>query len=268
MSLVLIIVAVIVVVIIAVTVFAEQILQKFILFHPPNRTPIQYTGYSFDVDKKRTVFAWKTFGKRLTKDAPVLVYYHGNACSIPQLEPFLGALAIKLGCSVVAPEYPGYYEQSSLFSTAAEFFDYHDKLFASVLNGRNDCIIVGQSLGSSVATWIASRYGCKQLSLICPFSSITDTMAYHVPLLKYIPRGLIFKSMPHAYDNTYWLSTLPEHTVVTIDHGEKDTVIPYQQSETLKQTAEQANLHVSVQYHPYCDHNNLNVLQILEDRCS
>ena len=80
-------------------------------------------------------------------------------------------------------EYPGYEDrpalpsQKSLFNAADEAFH--------MLPGKQPIYLVGESLGSGVASYLAGTYSNKisGVVLISPFTSLTDVAQSHFPLL-------------------------------------------------------------------------------------
>lgn len=142
------------------------------------------------------IIGWKS---RETSDRRVVVF-HGNAGhalhriyyvqgfqSVPDRPPW----------QVFLFEYPGYGarpgspSEKIIKAAAAE---------AILELGEGSVYLVGESLGSGVATYLASRFPdrIKGIWLITPFTSLADVAAYHYP---YLPvRLLLRERYPAARD--------------------------------------------------------------------
>ena len=109
---------------------------------------------------------------------------------------------------------------------------------------KENIIIYGKSLGTGVASWLASRVGCRQLILETPYYSMTSMTRHYVPIY---PASLMRYSFP--------VNEYLQHVKVpvTIFHGTSDEVIPYKQSAKLKEELNRIDL-ITV---PRGRHNNL-----------
>ncbi len=118
-----------------------------------------------------------------------ILYFGGNANNA--LEFF--SIAKDFNKNVVVMNYPGYGRsagkpsQSAIFEAALKVFD-HFK------NHHN--ILIGRSLGTAVASYIASKRDVEKIVLITPFHSIT-----HIAKLRYpiYPISLILKHPFETY---------------------------------------------------------------------
>jgi pimeloyl-ACP methyl ester carboxylesterase len=115
-------------------------------------------------------------------------------------------------------EYPGYEDrpgspsQMGLFDAAEEAFH--------TLPGDRPVYLVGESLGSGVASYLAGTYSNKiaGIVLVSPFNSLTDVAQYHFPLLPM--RWLLTDRFP----SEQYLQNYRGKLGVTVDG--KDTVVP------------------------------------------
>jgi pimeloyl-ACP methyl ester carboxylesterase len=105
-------------------------------------------------------------------------------------------------------------------------------------------IIYGKSLGTGVASYLASTKPCKQLILETPYYSMTSMTRHYVPVY---PATLMKYSFPI---NEYLQKV---KVPVTVFHGTSDEVIPYKQSTKLKNETPDIDL-ITV---PGGKHNNL-----------
>ena len=115
-------------------------------------------------------------------EGAVLVMY-GNGSTATGSGRYAVEIQAVAACDVFILEYPGYEDrpgspsQQSLFAAADEAL--HS------LPGDRPIYLVGESLGSGVASYLAGSYSNKiaGLILISPFNSLTAVAQHHYPLL-------------------------------------------------------------------------------------
>lgn len=121
------------------------------------------------------------------KGEPLLVYYGGNAMDISMMLPYLD----RFPHAKLLVNYRGY-GLSTGSPTEQDIMGDSLAILDSVLKetGRtpDDVILVGQSLGSGVATQIASVRNVKKLVLLVPFDSLLETAR---GLFPYLPVKLL-----------------------------------------------------------------------------
>ena len=103
--------------------------------------------------------------------ADAVIYFGGNAEDVSQDVPEL-ADAFP-GRAIFALHYPGY-GGSSGSPTEKDIFAAARALFDQVQAVHPNVVIIGRSLGSGVATWLASKENIERLVLITPFDSLGD----------------------------------------------------------------------------------------------
>ena len=91
---------------------------------------------------------------------------------------------------------------------------------------ENKIIITGYSLGSGMASWLASNNRPQQLVMIAPYFSFYDLKDHYIPI--YIPD--LFVRYP--LDSGTHLKGV--ECPITLFHGTRDRVIPYDSSEKLR----------------------------------
>lgn len=116
------------------------------------------------------------------KGQPLLVYYGGNAMDISMMLPYLD----RFPHAKLLVNYRGY-GLSTGIPTEQDIMGDSLAILDSVLKetGRtpDDVILVGQSLGSGVATQVASVRHVKKLVLLVPFDSLLETARGLFPYL-------------------------------------------------------------------------------------
>ncbi len=172
-----------------------------------------------------------------------LVYSHGNATDLGQIEPRLQELRERLGVSVLAWDYPGYGQTGGLpgepatLRGARAVADYATR----VLGVPADRLVAyGHSLGGGAAVEMASSWPCAGLVLQSAFTS-----AFRVRL----------SVNPFPFDKFDNLARLRRvRCPVLVIHGTADTLIPFAHGEQLLAAAPGRKAHLWV---PGAGHNDL-----------
>lgn len=125
------------------------------------------------------------------------------------------------GVGFLALSYRGYAgstgtpSEEGLFTDAATAYDW----LAAQGYGPEQIVIHGHSLGSGVATWLATQRPARALILEAPFTAASDVGQERYPLL---PVSLLMKD---KYLSRNRIKDV--HIPVLIVHGDRDTVIPF-----------------------------------------
>lgn len=190
-----------------------------------------------------------------------LIFFHGNGDSLRGAVAATGALAAA-GYGVLLPEYRGYGGNPG---TPTEDGLYRDGEAAlrwltdeHVPLGR--IVLVGNSLGSGVATELASKHPVAGLVLISGFTSLADVAAAH---MRIFPVRLLLKD---RYENAAKLPFVAGRVLVL--HGLDDTLIPPGHGTALARAATRSSLKLvpeaghELAYLPACQ---AAILQWLEE---
>ena len=125
-----------------------------------------------------------------------LIYFGGNAEIVPLTLPELTRTFP--GRALYLPHYRGYGGSSGSPSEAAFFADAL-AVYDMVRQTHDDIAVMGRSLGSAVATYLAAHRSVSRLVLVTPFDSLETVAAGHYPLF---PVRLLlrdrFESRTHA----------------------------------------------------------------------
>lgn len=146
--------------------------------------------------------------------APVLLWSHGNAEDAGALGPLVTALRAE-GFAILAYDYPGYGlsegtpDEEGCYDAIAAAYQF---LTQQQNIPSRDIVLVGQSVGSGPACWLAEREDARALVLISPFRSAYRTVT-RIPL---IPGD--------KFENIRRIARVDEPLVVI--HGEHDRTIP------------------------------------------
>ena len=145
------------------------------------------------------------------ENCPLVLYFSGNANNVIE---FLDTVAPKIkNYNFLGFNYPGYVNSEGT-PNEKNFYLVADEIFKKY---KPD-FIIGRSIGSAVASYLASKYKFKGLVLITPFDSIVSIAKQKYP---FIPVDLLLK---HKFPEAEFLSKSSVPTVVIA--LKNDDVIP------------------------------------------
>jgi uncharacterized protein len=185
--------------------------------------------------------------------APLVLYFGGNA---EEVSWQLRARAWPAPWSLALVNYRGYGtsegspSESDLFADALLVFD--------ALAQRPDVdpariALIGRSLGSGVATFVASERPVRGVALISPFDSVTEVARHHYP---WLPVRLLLR---HPFDS---LSRAPQiQTPLAVFAGGRDGVVPPAHSRRLFEAWAGAKRWIEI---PEADHGDISIYPAFE----
>ena len=152
---------------------------------------------------------------------------HGNAGNISHRLGYL-TMFNRLGYSVLLFDYRGYGKSGGSPGEEGTYLD-AKAAWQHLTEARNlksqDIVIVGESLGGGVATWLALKYPPRALVLASTFTSVPDMGAQVYP---WLPVRLLARIV---YDN---IARIREIQVpVMIAHSRGDDIIPFAHGQAL-----------------------------------
>ena len=216
------------------------LLQRNLLFYPvPASDGIQEEAIVF---KNDDILLHGWILKRGQKKA--LIYFGGNSeditDNIDQFKKLFKDYTIYL------INYRGYGEsqgkptQQGLFSDALSIYD-------QILNQHSSISLMGRSLGSGVAVYLASKRDIEQLFLLTPFDSVAEIAQTHYP---YFPVRYLVKD---RFDSATYAKNIETPTLII--SAEFDQVIPVKHAEKLRDQFTRAR--VSYRLIAGAEHNNV-----------
>jgi alpha-beta hydrolase superfamily lysophospholipase len=162
----------------------------------------------------------------LSKPKGVVLFFHGNMENVEHYRQYVPIFTAK-GYSLWMVDYPGFGKSTGKRS---EERMYKDAIFmyehAIQQFDPSQISIYGKSIGTGVASYLASVKNADQLILESPYYSI-EALAKH-----YLPVYPVSWLTNYSFPIRAYLHGLKMHT--TIFHGTDDEVIPYTQSVRLK----------------------------------
>jgi fermentation-respiration switch protein FrsA (DUF1100 family) len=166
---------------------------------------------------------------------PTLLFFHGNGSGLADSEQAMHAFAPR-GYGVLLSEYRGYGGNTG---SPTEQGLYRDGDAAFVWLAQHDIapgrvVIIGNSLGSGVATEMAARHHPAALVLISGFASMAGVAQSHYP---FVPAGLLLRD---RYDNAAKLRSVS--SPILLLHGTADTLVPASNAQALARAKPMATL--------------------------
>ncbi len=157
---------------------------------------------------------------------PVFLFLHGQGAAL-ELGKWRYIRMHKQGVGYLALAYRGFSQSTGTPSEKGletDVLTAYDWLRAKGFRDQ-DIVIHGHSLGTGVATWLATQRPARAVILEAPFTAASDVGAEEYP---YVPVALL---MTDKFLNRDRIKDV--HIPVLIAHGDKDSVIPFAQGERL-----------------------------------
>lgn len=208
--------------------------QENMLFHP-EQLPKEYV-FEFD-EPFEEVYQSGEGGVQLhglhfpVQNAKgVILYFHGNAGSVRRWGE-ITSFFTKKGYAVIVMDYRNYGKSETASTKVPDpeqaLYDDSDVwyAFAKANYPESQIHVYGRSLGTTFATYVASKNNPKNLTLETPFYSIEDEASSRFPWLP-IKRLLKYKMATYTYINDV---SCP----ITVFHGTDDEVVDYTHGQKL-----------------------------------
>ncbi|WP_456488920.1 alpha/beta hydrolase [Caminibacter pacificus] len=164
-------------------------------------------------------------GKRLEgaylenkKGAPLVLYFSGNANNVIE---FIDNIAVNIkDYNFLGFNYPGY-----AGSEGEPCEEYILKYALEIFDKYKPQILIGRSLGTAVATYVAANRDVEKLVLITPFDSIEHIAQIRYPVL---PISLLLK---HKFKEVEWIKNVKAPVSVLL--VKNDDIIPQKSIDNL-----------------------------------
>lgn len=168
-------------------------------------------------------------------DAPkgVILYFHGNAGDLSRWG-LIAESFVELQYDVFIMDYRTYgkstgkLSEKALYEDAQSCYEYLLKHY-----DESEITIFGRSLGTGIATHVASQNNPKQLILETPYYSMIDVAQHKFPFLP-IKHLLKYKFLTFEYIQNV-------KCPITIFHGTEDSVVPFESGKKLFDLIEEKN---------------------------
>ena len=176
----------------------------------------------------------------------VVLYFHGNADNLQRWANYHTDFTQR-GYDFFAIDYRGYgktkgrLDIENLYTDAILAYNFVEKKYAT-----DSIVIYGRSLGTGIATQLATRKAAQLLVLETPYNTIRSVMS-----TRFIPLWMPF-SLKYPLENVLSLPQVP--MPVTIFHGTKDELIAYELAEKLRPVLTEKDTFITI---PGGGHKNL-----------
>jgi alpha-beta hydrolase superfamily lysophospholipase len=227
-------------------------LQDKILFHP--RPLPQDHQWNFPYAFKEINIPYTAASRmnviQFTADSVpkgVVIYFHGNKYNISRYAPVVPTFT-KNGWEIWMLDYPGFGKstgqltEQTMYDWALVFYK-----LARAKYEPTDIIIYGRSMGTGIATQLASVRDCRYLVLEAPYYSFPSIFNTYFPLYPY---NKIIK-----YDFPTWKFIKDVTAPVVIFHGTADEIIPYRNGKKLIPLLKKTDEFIAI---PGAFHNDLD----------
>ena len=161
------------------------------------------------------------------KSTKILIYFHGNAEDLGKTLPFLKMVQSKFDTHIIAVEYPGYgvYEgevnEEAIYRDANRVVEFTQRVLRWP---TQDLLVMGRSIGSGPACYLASAYNTGALLLVSPYTSIRGVVRFMFGRLSQY-------FIKERFKNFEMMAKVKCPTFIL--HGERDTVIPAEHARRL-----------------------------------
>jgi len=189
------------------------------------------------------IFIRGVYKKSKNPNAPLIIYFGGNSNNATNILYHLKNLD---KFDILTFNYRGFANsdgkpsQDALFEDAIKIYDKYAK--------DKNVILIGRSLGTGVASYLAYKRDCKGVILITPYDSIASLGQKLYP---YLPVSLLLK---HKFESVKFLPHVK--TPISLIEVRGDKTIPKYHFDKLKDSIKNLSLHVELK-----DTTHANVLE-------
>jgi pimeloyl-ACP methyl ester carboxylesterase len=163
---------------------------------------------------------------RADSNQGLIFYLHGNAGALDSWGE-AATTYTRLGYDVFLLDYRGYGKSGGQISSQAQLLADVETAYKQLLTEypESSVVVLGYSLGTGAAAWLAARHHPRLLILQAPYLSMRATARQHYP---WVPGFVVRYPLPTH-------EVLPRITApIIIFHGDQDEVIDYQTTLKLK----------------------------------
>lgn len=183
----------------------------------------------------------------------VVLYFHGNKGNVQRYARFVPRFTHN-GYEVWMIDFPGYGKSTGAFSED-RVYDWSLVMYnlARKRFSTDSIIIYGKSLGTGMASQLASIRDSKSLILETPyysFTSLAGTWAWMYPLSK---------MLHYKFPSNEYLKKVT--APITIFHGTKDELIPYDNAVRLKEVMKKNDQFITIEGGGHRDLNQFSSMQ-------
>lgn len=177
----------------------------------------------------------------------LVFYLHGNGGALDGWGN-LASMYLQFGYDIFLLDYRGYGKSTGSIYSKTQFFEDIQKAYnwAKTKYSAKKITVIGYSVGTGAAAYLAAKNSIKQLILQAPYYSLVDMMQQHYPI---IPTFLL----KYRFETYQYLPQV--NAPITIFHGTQDAVIPYNSSTRLIELLKPRDQLITL---PNIGHNGMN----------
>ena len=199
--------------------------QRNLLYNPSennylsDKINFNYKEIFIETDKNIKLKSW--FINKDLKKFKTVVFFHGNAGNLLNRVHKINELN-KLDINILLTSWRGFSGNKGKPSEKNLYYDAQQIINWLKVQGldNKDIVLYGESLGTGVATELASKNNFGGIILESPFTSMVDTAKIYYP---YLPVNFLLKD---RYDSKSKISDIK--TPILIMHGKMDNIVPQQ----------------------------------------
>jgi len=194
---------------------------------------------------------------KTAKPKGVILYFHGRGANLADKWGKFSEDFTKRGYDFFIVDYRGFgkskgpLSEKALCRDAKYCYDYLLERFS-----EEEIVVYGRSLGTAIATYVASQTSPRMLVLESPFFSILDLTPRQKP---YLPRFVIPLLLKYHLRTDKWIVDV--RSPIHIIHGTKDDLVPYDDSvrllQLLKDKLDTKLIPLDEAKHNYIEHHPL-----------
>jgi uncharacterized protein len=214
--------------------FFFGVLQDKMIFYPQPVDPLireQLTPIAFELavtdneaKEECKLRGWLQLDN-VSKQRPLIIYYGGNGEEVSWNVWQFEQLKTR---SFLLMNYRGYGDSEGKPGEQAFYHDalaLYDHMVATESVAPEQIVLMGRSLGSGVATWVASQRRVAKLILVTPFDSLTEVASRHFP---WLPVSWLLK---HRFESIVRAPKIKQPALAVI--AGKDQIVPPEHGQRL-----------------------------------
>lgn len=168
---------------------------------------------------------------KFNESNPTILFCHGNSGNVTN-RSYMVQLCKMAGLNLVMFDYSGYGKSDGNARTRRLLYDGEKVLdWISKKVDKDKIIIWGESLGGSVASYLASKNNCSKLVLFATFSSLND-LAFGETTWWKMPIQAFLNVFVHPLPTKMWVETSNVPTLIV--HSKDDELISVKHARTMK----------------------------------